>query len=154
MPLFLHEREVDADKGPSLGSHTDLLSVLGSAGVRPERACVHCFTGSAEQMRAYADLGHPVGLTGFVAMSARGAHVRAALRDGALPLAQLMLETDAPFMKPDKERLPDVKLLRRGQCEPCVVPAVAYAVAECYGVSAEEVARVTTANARGFFGLG
>ena len=153
MPLFLHEREVDADKGPSLGSHADLLSVLGSAGVRPERACVHCFTGSAEQMRAYADLGHPVGLTGFVAMSARGAHVRAALRDGALPLAQLMLETDAPFMKPDKVHLPDVKALKRGQCEPSVLPAVCNVVAECYGVPPEQVARATTQTAQAFFRL-
>lgn len=152
-PLFLHERDLDPSKGEALGSHGDLLRVLEAAGVAPERACVHCFTSSAAHLRDYAERGFRIGLTGFVAMQERGAHVRAALRDGALPLSQLMLETDAPFMKPDKEWLPDVKVIKRGQCEPCVVPAVAYAVAECLGVPAEEVARVTTANARAFFGL-
>ena len=152
-PLFLHERDLDADKGPPLGSHSDLVRVLDAAGVAPESACVHCFTGSSDHLRDYVDRGFRIGLTGFVTMAERGAHLREALRAGALPLSHIMLETDAPFMKPDKERLPDVKLLRRGQCEPCVVPAVAYAVAECLGVAPEEVARATTANARAFFGL-
>ena len=43
--------------------------------------------------------------------------------------------------------------LRRGQCEPCVVPAVAKAVADCLGVAPAAVAQETTANARAFFGL-
>ena len=121
--------------------------------VRPERCCVHCFTGSAEHLRDYAERGYYVGLTGFVAMHRRGAAVRDALRAGALPLTQLMLETDSPFMRPDREYLPDVKSLRQGHCEPCVLPAVCNAVAECYGVPPSAVARVTTANAVGFFGL-
>lgn len=154
-PLFLHERDLDPSKGePPLGSHDDLLRVLEAAGVAPERACVHCFTGSAAHLHDYAERGFRIGLTGFVAMKERGAHVRDALRSGALPLSQLMLETDAPFMKPDKERLPDLKVIKRGQCEPCVVPAVARAVAECLGMPPEEVARTTSANARAFFGLG
>ena len=45
-----------------------------------------------------------------------------------------MLETDSPFMRPDREYLPEVKSLRQGRCEPCVLPAVCNAVAECYGV--------------------
>ena len=56
-------------------------------------------------------------------------------------------------MKPDRAYLPQVKALVRGQCEPCLVPAVATAVAECLGVPPAEVARATTANARTFFGL-
>ena len=45
-----------------------------------------------------------------------------------------MLETDSPFMRPDREYLPELKSLRQGRCEPCVLPAVCNAVAECYGV--------------------
>jgi len=41
-------------------------------------------------------------------------------------------------MRPDKAYLPDVKALKRGQCEPCLVPAVANAVAECLGVPPAE----------------
>ena len=153
MPMFIHERDRAEDKGGPLGSSDDLIEVLDAAGVRPELICVHCFTGSEEALRRYAARGYHVGLTGFVGMRERGRHVREALRGGALPLSQLMLETDAPFMKPDRERLPNVKSLRQGQCEPCVLPAVARAVAECFGVDPAEVAKVTTANARGFFRL-
>ena len=99
---------------------------------------MHCFTGSAAELRDYAqrgwsglglglgvrvrgevltltltlleaEPGYYVGLTDFVAMRERGAALRAALREGALPLAQLMLETDSPFMRPDREHLPEVR---------------------------------------------
>ena len=64
-----------------------------------------------------------------------------------------MVETDAPFMKPDREYLPALKRLRQGQCEPCCLPAVCRAAAECLGLPADEVARATTANAMAFFDL-
>ena len=64
-----------------------------------------------------------------------------------------MLESDSPFLRPDREYLPEVKSLRQGQCEPCVLSAVCNAVAECYGVPPSEVARATTENAVGFFQL-
>ena len=86
-------------------------------------------------------------------MRQRGAHVRAALEAGALPLGNLMLETDAPCMRPDQEHLPDIKRLRRGQNEPCLLPAVCNVVAACYGLSPEAVAKATTANAEEFFRL-
>ena len=152
-PLFLHERDLDPGKGPPLGSHEDLIDVLERTGVKPEQAVIHCFTGSAAHLKDYVERGFRIGLTGFAAMEQRGAHVREALRAGVVPLSCLMLETDAPFMRPDKAYLPDVKALKRGQCEPCLVPAVANAVAECLGVPPAEVAKVTTENARAFFRL-
>ena len=154
MPLFLHERDVDADKGAPLGSAADLMGILDRAGVPPKRVCVHCFTGGEEVLRAYVDRGYYVGLTGFVAMEQRGARVREFLRAGLLPLEQLMLETDSPFMKPDKASLPNVSRLKRGPNEPCNMPAVCRAVAECLSVPAHEVADAVAANTRTFFGLG
>ena len=50
MPLFLHERDVDADKGAPLGSAADLMGILDRAGVPPKRVCVHCFTGGEEAL--------------------------------------------------------------------------------------------------------
>ena len=38
---------------------------------------MHCFTGSAAELRDYAQRGYYVGLTGFVAMRERGAALRA-----------------------------------------------------------------------------
>ena len=94
-----------------------------------------------------------MGLTGFVAKEERGAHVREALRAGALPLEQLMLEPDSPFMRPDANHLPELRRLRQGQCEPCLLPAMANVVAECYSLPSWEVARATTATATRFFRL-
>jgi Tat protein secretion system quality control protein TatD with DNase activity len=59
-------------------------------------AAVHCFTGSAEQLERYVERGYMIGLTGFVAMRERGAHVRAALEAGMLPLSQLLIEVRRP----------------------------------------------------------
>eukprot|EP00966_Prymnesium_polylepis_P293634 6781507-Prymnesium_polylepis.1 len=86
-------------------------------------------------------------------MRERGAHVRDALRAGLLPLDQLMIETDSPFMRPDAAYLPDVRRLRQGQNEPCCLPAVCSAAAECYALPAHEVAKATTKTAVQFFGL-
>lgn len=153
MPLFVHERDLEADKGAPLGSADDLIRILSSAGVRPERVCVHCFTGSHEVLAKYVECGYHIGLTGFVAMRERGAHVRQAIASGLLPLSRVLTETDSPFMKPDKTFLPDVKSLQRGQNEPCNVPAVARALAELYDLPVEQVAKQTTANACEFFRL-
>jgi TatD DNase family protein len=153
MPLFVHERDLEADKGAPLGSAADLIRILGFAGVRPERVCVHCFTGCHEVLTEYVKCGYRIGLTGFVAMRERGAHVREAIAAGLLPLSRVLIETDSPFMKPDKTFLPDVKSLQRGQNEPCNVPAVARALAELYDLPVEQVAKQTTANACEFFRL-
>lgn len=152
-PLFLHERDRDAAKGKPLGSSAELQQILQEVGAEPSRVCVHCFTGPAADLEAYVGRGYLIGLTGFAGMRKRGAHVRKLIEDGKLPLERLMLETDCPFMMPDKEFLDEALNLQGRRMEPCALPAVCRAVAECYGVSPEEVARVTTANAARFFGL-
>merc|ERR1712094_53652 len=105
LPLFLHVRDRADDKGGPLGSHEDLLAVLDRVNVKPESVCVHCFTGNRTELEVYVKRGYYIGLTGFVAMQHRGLHLREALKAGSLPLKQLMLETDSPFMKPDREHL-------------------------------------------------
>lgn len=152
-PLFLHERDRDATKGQPLGSSAELQKILQEVGIEPSRVCIHCFTGPAADLEAYVRRGYFIGLTGFAGMRRRGADVRKSIEEGRLPLGQLMLETDCPFMMPDKEFLDEAMGLQGRRMEPCALPAVCRAVAACYGVSPEEVARVTTANAVRFFSL-
>lgn len=152
-PLFLHERDVDADKGEALGSARDLMGILDRQAIEPGRVCVHCFTGSRDVLRAYVERGYTIGLTGFISMAERGADLREALRAGTIPLDQLMLETDSPFMKPDNVCLPNVSVLKRGQNEPCNMPAVCRTVAECLGLPEHIVARAVTDNTKKFFGM-
>ncbi len=61
------------------------------------------------------------------------------------PLDRMMVETDAPYLAP--------QLVRGKRNEPRYVRYVADRVAEIKGVTFEEVASITTANAEKFFGL-
>lgn len=62
-----------------------------------------------------------------------------------MPLELLVLETDAPYLAPVPHR--------GEQNQPAHVQHVAQHVAKMRGISVEEVARVTTENARKLFGI-
>ena len=62
----------------------------------------------------------------------------------AVPLERIVLETDSPYMAP----VP----MRGKRNESAFVKYVLERVAECYGVSADEVARITNGNVARVFG--
>eukprot|EP00971_Amphidinium_carterae_P184698 3666925-Amphidinium_carterae.1 len=86
-------------------------------------------------------------------MRTRGWDVRESVKSGKLPLKLLMLETDCPFMMPDKGYLPAAIGMESRKNEPCAMPAICRAVAECSGATEEAVASATTSHARRFFRL-
>eukprot|EP00285_Hemiselmis_virescens_P005396 CAMPEP_0173397946 /NCGR_PEP_ID=MMETSP1356-20130122/39999_1 /TAXON_ID=77927 ORGANISM="Hemiselmis virescens, Strain PCC157" /NCGR_SAMPLE_ID=MMETSP1356 /ASSEMBLY_ACC=CAM_ASM_000847 /LENGTH=248 /DNA_ID=CAMNT_0014357329 /DNA_START=15 /DNA_END=761 /DNA_ORIENTATION=+ len=133
-PLFCHERE----------AHGKFLEVLSRVeGLDASRVCVHCFTGTRAELLSYVGRGFMVGVTGCVCDSNRGEALRELV--GLVPLGQIMIETDAPFMMPTG---------KKGRNEPSNLPAVLRTVAECHGMGEEEVAKATSSNAARFFGLG
>lgn len=142
--LFLHERE----------AHVDLVRVLQRFRDNLPPVVVHCFTGTEAEAKRYIELGYYVGLTGFVCKPERGKAVRKLLKEGMIPLTHLVIETDAPFMLPP---LPakDYNGLdpRKRNNEPCTLPLLVKTLAELYGVSEQEVAEQTTANAMKLFQL-
>jgi hypothetical protein len=71
----------------------------------------------------------------------------------ALTLDQIMLETDAPFMAPDKAWLSKDAGLGGRKNEPAAMPAVYRAAAAALGVEESVLAKASTANAVRFFGL-
>ena len=110
--------------------------------------------------------GYMIGFTGFLGMSKRAGPTIAALKrlfdanDGSggagvatLTLDRIMLETDAPFMAPDKAWLPTATGLGGRKNEPATMPAVCRAFAQAIGADEVTVAQASTANARRFFGL-
>lgn len=136
MPLFLHERE----------AHEAFVRVLKpflDAGMLPP-VVVHCFTGTEREMLAYLAMGFYIGLTGFVCMDARGFKVRSMA--SKIPTDKLLIETDAPFMYPYKSN-------GKSRCEPKDLCAVVETLASCYRLEPQQVAAMTTANAKRFFGL-
>ncbi len=137
-PLFLHDREAHTRFHDILKAHRPQLKRGG---------VVHCFTGTAEEVRAYLDLDLHIGITGWICDERRGRHLRTLVRD--IPRDRLMLETDAPYLLPrDLEPLP-----RDRRNEPAFLPHVGRTVAACLGMDVEELARTTTATARAFFRL-
>ena len=62
-----------------------------------------------------------------------------------VPLERIVLETDAPYLTPVPYRG------RRN--ESSYIPFIAAKVAELKGITIEEVAEVTTSNARNLFGI-
>jgi TatD DNase family protein len=61
------------------------------------------------------------------------------------PLSQLVIETDAPFLAPQK--------VRGKRNEPSYVPQIAERIAQIRGKSIEEIAQVTAENANKLFKL-
>jgi TatD DNase family protein len=62
-----------------------------------------------------------------------------------IPLSMLVLETDAPYLTP---------VPHRGERnEPKYIPLIAKKVSELQGISVDEIATSTTANAQKLFGI-
>jgi TatD DNase family protein len=103
---------------------------------------IHSFTGTPEQAGRLLDMGALLSFNGMITFK-RAENIRAAFE--VVPLDRLLLETDSPYLAPVPYRG------KRNQ--PAYLPQIATAVARLRGVSPEEVAAVTTANACRFFGL-
>ncbi|MEM7001381.1 MAG: TatD family hydrolase [Pseudomonadota bacterium] len=149
-PLFVHDRD----------SQGEVLKCLQKfqAGLPP--VVVHCFTGTEDELKGYLEQDFYIGITGWVADQRRGAELREIV--GQIPLARLLIETDAPFLKP--HNVPADFLLQMGldaasnknakrRNEPAMLPFVAAAIAAHRPESEAEIAAASTANARRFFGF-
>jgi TatD DNase family protein len=134
-PLFLHSRD----------AHPRFADILRHHAVG--KAVAHCFTGQADELRAYLDLGLHIGITGWICDERRGAHLLELVKE--IPRERLLVETDAPYLTP-RDLRPQPKARRN---EPAFLPHILRAVARARGEDAESLAEATTANARALFGL-
>jgi TatD DNase family protein len=107
------------------------------------RAVFHCFTGSPDEARKILDAGYLLGFTGAVTFKKNDA-LREAVR--LTPANRMLVETDAPYLTPEPHRSQKTN-------EPAMVVHVAATVARVKGMSVDEVDRLTTDNAAGFFGF-
>lgn len=140
LPVFLHERDAFDAQYALLEKYSKQLS----------GAVVHCFTGNKEQMQAYLALGFYIGITGWVTDEKRGADLREAM--AYLPIERLMLETDAPYLKPKK--LSSDKIVGVKQNEPCYLPVIAKTLAVLMDTSIESLAKHSKHNTQQLLALG
>jgi TatD DNase family protein len=136
-PVFLHQRD----------AHADFMAVMKNFDGRLGPAVVHCFTGTRRELFDYLDQDWYIGITGWLCDERRGAHLRELVPH--IPAHRLMIETDAPYLLPRTVR-PQPSHRRN---EPMYLAHIVEELARDRGEDAADTARVTTATARGFFGL-
>ena len=131
LPLILHTRDSFPETYEiiSRNQHENLAGIF------------HCFSGTAEEAQKAIELNFYLGIGGV-----------ATFKNGGLdkilpeiPLEKIVLETDCPYLAPVPHR--------GKRNEPAYVKLVAQKIAQLKNISVEELARITTQNARQLFGL-
>ena len=142
LPLILHIRMADQDA----------IKILRKNREKIHGGVCHCFGRGPEVARVYTEeFGLCLGIGGTLLMKPE---YSGALRQAVMsvPLEFLLLETDGPYVKPERPEGVAGKQWAKARNTSLILPAVAGMVAELKGVTAEEVMRVTAANARRVFG--
>lgn len=129
LPVVLHTRKATDECIEVIRAHQDgrLKGVF------------HCFSGTVEQAEAVIGLGFLLGIGGVLTYKNGG--LEPVIR--AFGLGHVVLETDAPYLTP----VP----YRGKRNEPAYIGHVAGALSRITGLSIDEVADVTTRNARALF---
>ncbi|QNI08339.1 YchF/TatD family DNA exonuclease [Mycobacterium kubicae] len=131
-PLMIHNRQADRE----------VLDVLRAEGP-PETVIFHCFSSDSAMARECVAAGWMLSLSGTVSFrNARDLREAAPL----IPMEQLLVETDAPFLTPHP--------YRGAANEPYCLPYTVRALADLVNRPAEELAEATTSNARRVYRLG
>ena len=138
LPVILHVRR-SADQ---LLKHLRALAPAGGW-----RGIAHAFNGSLQQAEAFTGLGLKLGFGGTVSFeAARQIRQLAA----SLPLAALVLETDAPDIPPHwlyQTAEARAAGAAQGRNEPGELPRIARVLAALRGITPEALAQASTANA-------
>lgn len=131
-PIVVHDRD----------AHGDTMQILKEEQVSAIGGVLHCYSGSWEMAREAMKMGLFISLAGPVTF-----HNARRLQDIAklVPLDYLLIETDCPYLAPEP--------YRGKRNEPAYVVKVAEMIAAVKRKSLEEIAQVTTANARRIFGI-
>lgn len=132
-PIVIHCREAHDDQAR-------LIEEEITRGGLAQRGVIHCFTGTPQEAQRYVDLGFYISFSGIVTF---GKNVMASAQ--SVPLERILIETDSPYLTPAPHR--------GKRNEPQHVALVAQKIAELKGISLDEVAAQTTANAVRVFHL-
>ena len=130
-PIVVHSR----------GAFMECVAMIDGSGVDWSKVVFHCFTEGEREMAELSRRGGWASFTGIITYK-NADSIRAAAK--AQGLARLMIETDAPYLTPIPHRgKPNEPAFLRHTAE--------FIAADVFGVSIEELAETTTANARAFF---
>ncbi|WP_396151391.1 TatD family hydrolase [Flavobacterium sp.] len=131
LPIVIHCRE----------SFDEIFEVLESERSDDLFGIFHCFTGNFEQAQQAISLNMKLGIGGVVTF--KNGKIDQFLRQ--IDLKHIVLETDSPYLAP----VP----FRGKRNESSYVHLVAEKLAAIYGISVEEIAKITTENSKAIFGI-
>jgi TatD DNase family protein len=129
-PVIIHCRD----------SQKDCIKIMKEENKVKLTGVFHCFAGDQELIDFAKEIGFYISFTGNVTF-AKAHSVRENV--GRVPLEMMMIETDCPYLAPEP--------FRGQRNEPTFVYYVAKAIAELKNIPIEEVAKVTTRNAKTLF---
>ncbi|WP_102273320.1 TatD family hydrolase [Cytobacillus massiliigabonensis] len=132
LPIIIHNRDATAD----------IVEILKEEEAKEVGGIMHCFSGSPETAKECVEMNFYISLGGPVTFKNAKKPKEVA---EAIPLEKLLIETDCPYLAPHP--------YRGKRNEPSYVKLVAEQIAEIKGISFEEVAEATTANAKKIFGI-
>ena len=129
-PIVIHDRE----------AHQEVLQIIKEEKAGANGGVMHCYSGSWPMAIELMKLGFFISFAGPLTFKNARKAVEVASR---IPLDRILIETDCPYLTPEPYRG------RRN--EPVHVREVAKKLAEIRGKSFEEVAYLTSRNAREIF---
>ncbi len=132
LALSIHVREAGEE----------LLYVLEEFSKQIKRAVIHCFSQNQDFANVVLGWGFYLGIDAPITYP-KNELLRNVVTN--TPLTSLVLETDSPFLPPQE--------LRGKKNHPAYLPKFVQVIADLKGVSVEEVAAVTTSNAKKLFRL-
>jgi TatD DNase family protein len=138
LPVILHVRR----SSDMLLKHLRALAPAGGW-----RGIAHAFNGSTQQAQAFIGLGFKLGFGGTVTFDTALQIRRLAAE---LPLGALVMETDSPDIAPHwlyTTATDRAQGQPQGRNEPAELPRIAAELARLRGISDQDLARATTANA-------
>lgn len=132
LPIVIHNRDATGD----------VVQILREENAASVGGVMHCFSGSVETARECIAMNFMISLGGPVTFKNARLPKEVATE---IAIEHLMIETDAPYLAPHPHR--------GKRNEPAFVPLVAEEIARLKGLTIEEIAQATTANAKNFFGI-
>ncbi len=126
LPLVIHSRD----------SGADCLALLKGDGASSVGGVFHCFSESAEFARELRSLHFYVSVPGILTFK-KNDQYRATFKE--IPLEQILLETDAPYLAPDP--------FRGKRNESAYMVRTAEVLAQIHETSVEEIGKITSSNA-------
>lgn len=131
LPIDVHDREAHKDTFDIIQMHNKNSKVI-----------MHCFSGSTEFAKECVKAGYYLGIGGVVTFK-NAKKMKEVVE--AIPLENIILETDAPYLTPEP--------FRGKENQPAYVKYVAEEVASLKKISVDEVKKITTENAERIFNL-